>query len=135
MGLGQELSEEKNFSMLPRDCSCDILVKNVAAFSHCCKSLPEDKVKRFRLLAMAKEISKQPSIDSILWLPVFTLTKNVLVKWSKLSKKKYKMYGLRTKGAPESGMELNPVFKEINRLKILNGIKGVVILPRYASIL
>ena len=33
------------------------------------------------------------------------------------------MYRLR-KGAPGSGIELNPVFKEINRLR--NGIKGVV---------
>ena len=31
--LSQDVSEEKNFSMLPRDCSCDILVKNAAAFS------------------------------------------------------------------------------------------------------
>jgi hypothetical protein len=36
------------------------------------------------------------------------------------------MYGSRIKEAPGSGMELNPVFKEINTLKILNGIKGVV---------
>ena len=39
-GLTQEVSEE-NFSMLPRDCSHDILVKEVAAFCHCPKSLPE----------------------------------------------------------------------------------------------
>ena len=31
-GLAQEVSEEKNFSMLPRDCACDTLVKNVTAF-------------------------------------------------------------------------------------------------------
>jgi hypothetical protein len=30
--LGQEVSEEKNFSMWPRDCFCGILVKNVAGF-------------------------------------------------------------------------------------------------------
>jgi hypothetical protein len=30
--LAPEASEEKNFSILPRDLSCVILVKNVAAF-------------------------------------------------------------------------------------------------------
>ena len=30
--LALEVSEEKNINMWPRDCSCDILVKNVAAF-------------------------------------------------------------------------------------------------------
>ena len=34
-GMVQEISEEKNFSMLPRDRSCDILVKNVIAFCPC----------------------------------------------------------------------------------------------------
>jgi hypothetical protein len=63
-GLDQEVSEEKSFSLLPRDCSCDIFVMNVAALCPCLKSLPEAKVKRFRLIALAKEISKEPSIDS-----------------------------------------------------------------------
>jgi hypothetical protein len=30
--LTQKVSEENNFSMWPRDCSCDVLVKNVVAF-------------------------------------------------------------------------------------------------------
>ena len=30
--MAQEVSEEKNFSMWPRDHSCDILAKNVADF-------------------------------------------------------------------------------------------------------
>ena len=102
-------------------------MKNVAAVCPCPKSQPEVKMKKFKSIALAKEISKQSIIDSVLW---FTLMKH-----SKLRKEKYKMYGLRIKAASGSGMELNPVFKEINRLKILNGIKGVVILPRYASIL
>jgi hypothetical protein len=38
------------------------------------------------------------------------------MKRSTLNKEKYKMYDSRRKGAPESGMELNPVLKEINRL-------------------
>jgi hypothetical protein len=31
--------EEKSFNRLLRDCSCDMLVKNVAAFYPCLKSL------------------------------------------------------------------------------------------------
>ena len=46
------------------------------------------------------------------------------MKKSKMSKEKYKIYNLGRKGTPESGMELNPVFKDINRLR--NEIKGVV---------
>lgn len=60
-----EVSEEKNFSMWPRDCYCKILKKNVSAFCHCPNSLPEAKVKRFRLIALTKEVSKQPGINSI----------------------------------------------------------------------
>ena len=45
--LTQDVSEEKNFSIWPRECSCNILVKNVAAFCSCLKILHEDKVKRF----------------------------------------------------------------------------------------
>ena len=40
-GLTQEVSEEKNLSMLPRDHSCDILVKNMTGFCPCPKNLPE----------------------------------------------------------------------------------------------
>jgi hypothetical protein len=65
--LAQEISEKKNFSMVPKGHFGDILMMNVAAFCPCPKSLPEAKVKRFRLIALAKEISKQPSIDPVLW--------------------------------------------------------------------
>jgi hypothetical protein len=40
-----------------------------------------------------------------------------LNKCSKLRKEKYKVYGSSIKGAPGSEMKLNPVFKEINRLR------------------
>lgn len=40
-----------------------------------------------------------------------------IMKRSKPRKKKYKMYILRKKEAPGSGIELSPVFKEINREK------------------
>ena len=51
---------EKNFSMWPRGC---ILVRNVAAFCPYLKSLPEAKVKRFILIALTKEVSKELSKD------------------------------------------------------------------------
>jgi hypothetical protein len=84
---GSRGSEEKNFNMLPRDCSCDILVKNVAAFCPCLKNLPKVKVKRFILIALTKEVSEMPSIDFVLWL---SLMKNILNKYSKFRKEKYK---------------------------------------------
>ena len=62
--LTREISEE-NFSMLPRDSSCDILVKKVVAFCSCLKSLLETKVNSFGLIVLTEEISKQPSIDSL----------------------------------------------------------------------
>ena len=66
--LAQEISKDYNFRMWHKDCSCGILVKNVATFYPCLKSLPEAKVKRFRLIAWKKEISKQPDINSAVWL-------------------------------------------------------------------
>ena len=44
--LAQEVSEE-NTSMWLRDHSCDILLKNVAAFCPCPKNLPEANLKNF----------------------------------------------------------------------------------------
>jgi hypothetical protein len=41
-------------------------------------------VKRFRLIALAKEISKHTGINSVVWLLKFTLMKDVLMKRSKL---------------------------------------------------
>ena len=79
--LAQEVSEEKTANAWPRDCFCGILVKNVAAFFPCLKNPPEAKVKKtFRLIALAKEISKQPDINSVVWLLKFTLMKSVLMK-------------------------------------------------------
>jgi hypothetical protein len=50
----------------------------------------------------------------------------LLIKRSKLSKEKYKMFRLRRKGKPGSGIKLNPVFKGDKQIKeslIWNGIK------------
>ena len=58
--------------MLPRDCSRDILVKNMAAFCPFLKSLPEAKVKSFGLISLSEEISKQPIRDCVMWLLVIT---------------------------------------------------------------
>ena len=65
--LALEVSMEKNFTMLCRDHSCDIFMKNMAAFCPCPKNLPEAKVKRFGLIVLTRETSKKPNIDSVLW--------------------------------------------------------------------
>jgi hypothetical protein len=57
-------------------------VKSVAAFCPCPKSLPDAKVKRFILIALIKEVSKNPSIDFVFW---FALKKSVLMKHRKLT--------------------------------------------------
>ena len=96
--------------MWHKDCFCGILVKSVATFYPCLKSLSEAKVKRLgltELTALTKEVSKQPSRDSVLWL---SLTKRSLNKHSKLRKAKYKIYGSSIKGIRGSEMEQNPVF-------------------------
>ena len=43
----------------------DILLKNVAAFCHHSKYMPEAKLKSFGTMALAEEISRQPNIDCI----------------------------------------------------------------------
>jgi hypothetical protein len=98
--MAQEISKEKNFSMWHKDCFCGISVNNVATFYPCLKSLSEAKVKRLgltELTALTKEVSKQPSRDSVLWL---SLTKRSLNKYSKLRKTKYKTYSSSIKGIP-----------------------------------
>jgi hypothetical protein len=83
--LAQEISKEKNFSMWHKDCFCGILVRNVATFYPCLKSLLEAKVKLLGLIALTKEVSKKPSRDSVLWL---SLMERSLNKHSKLRKEK-----------------------------------------------
>ena len=50
-------------------------MKKVAAFCPCLKSLLETKVNSFGLTVLAEEISKQPSLDSLVWILVVTLMK------------------------------------------------------------
>jgi hypothetical protein len=54
--LVKEFLEGKYFNLFPSDQSCNILVKNMAAFCHYLRSLPDAKVKKFRLTALSKEI-------------------------------------------------------------------------------
>ena len=61
--------------MWPRESSCCILAKNVATFCPCLKTLSEAKMKKFGLILLADEISKQPSVDSVMWLLAVTLKK------------------------------------------------------------
>ena len=72
--LAQEISKEKNFRIWHKDCFHSILVKNVATFYPCLKSLPEAKVKRLgliELIALTKEVSETPIIDFIFLLVSF----------------------------------------------------------------
>jgi hypothetical protein len=71
--LTQEISKEKNFRMWHKVCFCGSSVKNVATFCPWLKSLPEAKVKRLRLIALTKEVSKKLSGDFVLWLSLFLL--------------------------------------------------------------
>jgi hypothetical protein len=56
--LVQDVSEEKNISMRPIDHSCNILVKNLAAFSHCPRTLPEAKLKSDILTALREKTAE-----------------------------------------------------------------------------
>ena len=77
-----------------RDCSFYILAKNETAFIPCPKSLTEAKVKSFRLILVTKEISKQPSIDPVVWFLVVTLMR-INNENQQAKQGRYKMYNLR----------------------------------------
>ena len=86
----------------------------VLFFFHCLKSLPQAKVKRFRLVVLTKKVSKQPGINYSMLLLKFTVTKNVLMKRSKLRKEKYKICDSSIKGVPGIEMELNLCSRILN---------------------
>lgn len=53
--------------MWPTDCACDILVKVVTAHALVQKKkVPVAKLKDFGLIMLAKEISKQSNINSVM---------------------------------------------------------------------
>lgn len=59
--------------MQPRDHICGILVKNMVTFYPCSKSLPKAKLKHFGLIMLSEDISKQSSVDCVMWLLVASL--------------------------------------------------------------
>jgi hypothetical protein len=74
-------------------------------FLPCLKSLPKAKVKRLRLIALTKEVSKKAQQR------LCSLVKSYEEKFeqhSKLRKEKYTISSI--KGVPGSEMEQNPVF-------------------------
>ena len=71
--------------MCPNTHSCDN-VTNVATFWFCLKSLPEAKMKRFRLILLIKSVSKNPSLDYSALL--LTLRKSILIKHIRIIKEK-----------------------------------------------
>ena len=84
----------------------------LAAFCPSLKNLPEGRLKRFRLIALTKEVSKIPSIDFVPWL---SLMKNVLNKHSKLRTEKYKMHYSSIKGAPAGQWWCTPLIPALGR--------------------
>jgi hypothetical protein len=62
---------------------------------------------------LKREVSKQPGLNSVVWLLKFTLMKSILMKNGKLRKEAYKIHSLSIEGGPGNEIELNPVFKEI----------------------
>lgn len=86
----------------------------MVAFCPDSKSLSEANVRRFRVTALAKEISKDLRINFVVWLLNFKLMKNILMKIHKMRKKKSKMYGSSIKWEPGSEMELNSAFKRMD---------------------
>jgi len=88
------------------------LVKNVAALCPCLKSLHEVKVKRFRLIPLIKEASKQFGINSCVVTKVHSHEEHFNEK-EQAKERKSKIYGSSIKGAPGSEMALSPVFNGI----------------------
>jgi hypothetical protein len=69
---------------------CGVLTRNISAFCPCSKNMPEAKLKSFRLMALAEEISRQPKIESIPRLLVATLTIDLQWKGSSRAKRNTK---------------------------------------------
>lgn len=74
-------------------------------------------MKRYGLNTLVEEELKQPSMDSVVWLLVLTLM--FYNEKEKYEQVKIQNVDEGVKVEPGSGMDLIPVFKEINILKIL----------------
>lgn len=95
---------------------CAKASQKVATICPCLKSLSEAKVKCFRLIPLVEEISKQPRIDSVMWLLVVILMKTYN---KKERNEHFKMYNARRR-APGSEAELSLVFKKIKAIENWN---------------
>lgn len=49
-----------------------MLAKNMAVLGHGPKSLSEAKLKSFGLMVLTEDLSRQPSINCVMWLLVIT---------------------------------------------------------------
>lgn len=86
------------FLSTAKDLSCDYYFfrKNIASFYPCPKNLPEAKLKSNGLIYLVVEISREPNIESVMWLSVITFNKSSM-KNSKWGGKKYKTYSSERK--------------------------------------
>lgn len=67
-GAAQEVSEKHNISNEAKNQSCNILAKNVASFCPCSKNLLVAKLKKFGLISLAEDFSRQSNIYCAEWL-------------------------------------------------------------------
>ena len=120
-GSAQEVSEEKNIRILPRDCSCDILLKNVTVLCPCQKKicLSAANLENLALTTLAERFFRQPSTDCVAWLLVATLIQ-IYSEKEQVEQGKRQGVQFEDKAAPGS----------VNRCKkkslMLSGIKEMV---------
>lgn len=120
VGPNKEISEGCNINInnWPRNCSCNIFAKNVAAFCPCPENL---WAANWRLLTY------KTTTDWLCHAVKRSHLCTSTMKKSKCGNRIKKMFSLRRKKAPENEMlEPRPVFKETRLLKkglMLQGIK------------
>lgn len=98
----------------------------MAALGHGPKSLSEAKLKSFRLMALTEDLSRQLSINCVMWLLVSTPM--LFYTKMELNKEKYKLYSSRRKehqkySGAKTSAQVDEMFKK--RIMMLNGIKEV----------
>lgn len=74
-----------------------IFWQRIWPFPPCHKKLPESKLKSLGLISLVGEISRQPTIDHVLWSLVIILVWIHNEKGQSEAKKKHKINGLRRK--------------------------------------
>lgn len=73
---------------------CGVLTKNMAAFCPCPKNLLRAKFKSYGLNSWVGQISRQPNINSIMWLLIITLI-HVYSEKEHVGQKEILMYSLK----------------------------------------